>query len=87
MKSFYRYRKNVYARERSQRVPLKKRKLSDHSFAVSYDQDVSSDSISNLPEKGVMGDKGNLAMVLHRGRLSYLLFEKVTVSSVGRFSE
>ncbi|XP_020548885.1 telomere repeat-binding protein 3 isoform X2 [Sesamum indicum] len=66
MKSFYRYRKNVYARERSQRVPLKKRKLSDHSFAVSYDQDVSSDSISNLPEKGVMGDKGNLAMVLHR---------------------
>ncbi|KAL0303729.1 UNVERIFIED_CONTAM: Telomere repeat-binding protein 4 [Sesamum radiatum] len=66
MKSFYRYRKNVYARERSQRVPLKKRKLSDHSFAVSYDQDASSDSISNLPEKGVTGDKGSLAMVLHR---------------------
>ncbi|KAL0299183.1 UNVERIFIED_CONTAM: Telomere repeat-binding protein 4 [Sesamum radiatum] len=66
MKSFYRYRKNIYARERSQRVPLKKRKLSDSSFAVSYDQDASSDSISNLPEKGLTGDKGSLAMVLHR---------------------
>ncbi|KAK4383477.1 Telomere repeat-binding protein 3 [Sesamum angolense] len=66
MKSFYRYRKNIYARERSQRVPLKKRKLADHSFAVSYDQDASSGSISHLPEKGLTGDKGSLAMVLHR---------------------
>ncbi|KAL0401345.1 UNVERIFIED_CONTAM: Telomere repeat-binding protein 3 [Sesamum latifolium] len=75
MKSFYRYRKNIYARERSQRVPLKKRKLSDHSFAVSYDQDASSDSISNLPEKGAMGDKGSLAMVLHRVKLSIKSFK------------
>ncbi|KAK4480279.1 hypothetical protein RD792_013347 [Penstemon davidsonii] len=59
MKTFYRYRKNFYARERYQRAPIKKRKLSDHSFAVAYDQEASSDSISNLPEKGPRTVKGH----------------------------
>ncbi|KAH6827237.1 hypothetical protein C2S53_000757 [Perilla frutescens var. hirtella] len=56
MKSFYRYRKGIYARERCQRAPLKKRKLSDHSFGVAIDQEQSCDSISNLPEKGMRGE-------------------------------
>lgn len=75
MKSFYRYRKSMYARERCQRAPLKKRKLSDNSFDVAFDQERSSDSISSLPEKGMRGDKNSSAMILHRGPLSYLLFE------------
>ncbi|KAI3458685.1 hypothetical protein Pfo_015348 [Paulownia fortunei] len=66
MKSFYRYRKSSYARERCQRAPLKKRKLSNQSFAVAYDQERSSDSISSLPEKGMRGDKSSSAMMLHR---------------------
>lgn len=64
MKSFYRYRKSIYARERCQRAPLKKRKLSDHSFGVAFDQEQSSDSISNLPEKGMRGEMNNSGMIL-----------------------
>ncbi|KAL7146954.1 hypothetical protein ABFS83_06G076500 [Erythranthe nasuta] len=58
MKSYYRYRKNIYARERCQRAPLKKRKL--------YDHDRSSDSISNLPEKVARADKSGAASFLHK---------------------
>ncbi|XP_042044033.1 telomere repeat-binding protein 2-like isoform X2 [Salvia splendens] len=51
MKSFYRYRKSMYTRERCQQAPLKKRKLFDRSFGVTVDLEESSDSIYNLPEK------------------------------------
>ncbi|XP_042028396.1 telomere repeat-binding protein 3-like [Salvia splendens] len=51
MKTFYRYRKSMHARERCEQAPLKKRKLSDRSFSVAIDQEQSSDSIFNLPEK------------------------------------
>ncbi|GER34917.1 telomere repeat-binding protein 1 [Striga asiatica] len=52
MKSYYQYRKRIYTREGCQQAPIKKRKLFDNRFSVSYDQDTSSNSISNLPEKG-----------------------------------
>ncbi|XP_073282206.1 telomere repeat-binding protein 4-like [Primulina huaijiensis] len=51
MRSFYRYRKNIYARERYQRAPIKKRKLFDHCFTIAYDQEASGESISSSPEK------------------------------------
>ncbi|KAK4489675.1 hypothetical protein RD792_005488, partial [Penstemon davidsonii] len=35
MNTFYRYRKSIYSQERYQHVPIKKRKLYDHSFASS----------------------------------------------------
>ncbi|KAL8539067.1 hypothetical protein ACS0TY_000891 [Phlomoides rotata] len=66
MMSCYMYRKGIYARERCQRVPLKKRKLSDHSFGCAYDQERSSDSISNLPEKGTRGDKNSSKAIIRR---------------------
>lgn len=55
MKSFYRYRKNIYARERSQRAPIKKRKLFDHRFTIAYDQEASGESISSSLEKRASG--------------------------------
>ncbi|XP_073140402.1 telomere repeat-binding protein 4-like [Henckelia pumila] len=55
MRSFYRYRKNIYARERYQRAPIKKRKLFDHRFTIAYDQKASSESISSSPEKRASG--------------------------------
>lgn len=82
--SCYRYRKSMYARERCQQVPLKKRKFSDHSFDCAYDQERSSDSISNLPEKGTRGDKNSSNAIFCRGPLSYFLFETYCVT---RFSE
>ncbi|KAI3470749.1 hypothetical protein Pfo_027412 [Paulownia fortunei] len=66
MKSIYQYRKRIYTRERCQQAPIKKRKLSDHRFAVAYDQETSSDSISNLPEKGTRIDKSSSAVILER---------------------
>ncbi|KAK4403300.1 Telomere repeat-binding protein 4 [Sesamum angolense] len=59
IRSFYQYRKRIYTQERFQQAPIKKRKLSDHTFAVAYHQDTSSDSISNLPEKGTKMDNGS----------------------------
>ncbi|XP_073036672.1 telomere repeat-binding protein 3-like [Primulina eburnea] len=55
MRYFYRYRKNIYARERCQRAPIKKRKLFDHRFTVAYDQEASGESISSSPEKRASG--------------------------------
>ncbi|XP_073288374.1 telomere repeat-binding protein 3-like [Primulina huaijiensis] len=55
MRSFYRYRKNIYARERFQRAPIKKRKLFDHRFTIAYDQEASGESISSSPEKRASG--------------------------------
>ncbi|CAI9768323.1 unnamed protein product [Fraxinus pennsylvanica] len=66
MKSFYRYRKNIYKRERFHWVPIKKRKLFDHSFEVAYDQEASSESVSNLPEKEMRGDKSSSASIFHK---------------------
>ncbi|KAL2558193.1 Telomere repeat-binding protein 4 [Forsythia ovata] len=66
MKSFYRYRKNICKRERCHWAPIKKRKLFDHSFEVAYDQEASSESVSNLPEKEMRGDKSSSATILHK---------------------
>ncbi|XP_047955359.1 telomere repeat-binding protein 4-like isoform X2 [Salvia hispanica] len=61
MKTFYRYRKSMHARERCEQAPLKKRKLSDRSFSVAIDQEQSSDSIFNLPEKASGASVNGLA--------------------------
>ncbi|KAL0402809.1 UNVERIFIED_CONTAM: Telomere repeat-binding protein 4 [Sesamum radiatum] len=67
IRSFYQYRKRFYTQERFQQAPIKKRKLSDHTFAVAYHQDTSSDSISNLPEKGTKIDnESSSANILQR---------------------
>ncbi|KAL2248832.1 telomere repeat-binding protein 4 [Sesamum indicum] len=67
IRSFYQYRKRIYTQERFQQAPIKKRKLSDHTFAVAYHQDTSSDSISNLPEKGTKIDnESSSANILQR---------------------
>ncbi|KZV54106.1 telomere binding protein [Dorcoceras hygrometricum] len=63
MRTFCRYRKASYARKICQRLPFKKRKLSDNSFAVAYKQDCSSDSI--FPKKGARGDECDSAVILH----------------------
>ncbi|XP_060175495.1 telomere repeat-binding protein 4-like isoform X1 [Lycium barbarum] len=57
MKSFNRKRKNMCGNERHLLdIPSKKRKFCDHSFAVAYDQEASSKSISNKPAKGINRD-------------------------------
>ncbi|KAJ8557634.1 hypothetical protein K7X08_003259 [Anisodus acutangulus] len=57
MKSFYCKRKNTHGNEsRRLEVPSKRRKFCDHSFAVAYVQEASSESISNKPEKGIKED-------------------------------
>ncbi|CAI9774894.1 unnamed protein product [Fraxinus pennsylvanica] len=66
MKYFCRYRKNICRRERCHWAPIKKRKLFDHSFEVAYDQEASSESVSNLPEKEMKGDKSSSATILHK---------------------
>ncbi|KAL0452827.1 UNVERIFIED_CONTAM: Telomere repeat-binding protein 4 [Sesamum latifolium] len=67
IRSFYQYRKRIYTQERFQQAPIKKRKLSDHTFAVAYHQETSSDSISNLPEKGTKIDnESSSANILQR---------------------
>ncbi|XP_073019718.1 telomere repeat-binding protein 4-like isoform X3 [Primulina eburnea] len=63
MRTFCRYRKVAYAQKICQRVPFKKKKLSDNSFAVAYNQDCSSDSI--FPIKGARGDECSSSMILH----------------------
>lgn len=66
MRSFYRNRKFIHARDKCQHeAPSKRRKLSGRSFVVAYDQEASSESISNSPGKGKYSrsngilDKGN----------------------------
>ncbi|XP_059317712.1 telomere repeat-binding protein 4 [Lycium ferocissimum] len=57
VESFYLSRKNTRARKRCQpEVPPKRRKLSDHGFAVAYYQEASSESVSNSPEKEIKRD-------------------------------
>ncbi|XP_073119415.1 telomere repeat-binding protein 4-like [Henckelia pumila] len=63
MRTFCRYRKVGYAQKICQRVPFKKRKLSDNSFAVAYNQNRSNDSI--FPKKGDRGDECGSSMILH----------------------
>ncbi|CAI9092383.1 OLC1v1027605C1 [Oldenlandia corymbosa var. corymbosa] len=64
MRSFYRNRKIMHARERNlHESPSKRRKLCDRSFVVAYDDEASSESISNSPEKG---DYSRSDAFLHR---------------------
>ncbi|XP_009785792.1 telomere repeat-binding protein 3-like [Nicotiana tabacum] len=57
VKSFYCNRKSKRGNERCRfEIPSKRRKLYDHGFAVAYDQEASSKSISNSHEKGIKGD-------------------------------
>lgn len=65
-KCFNRYRKNICKRERCHWAPIKKRKFFYHRFEVAYDQEASSESVSNLPEKEMTGDKSSSATILHK---------------------
>nr|CAC19789.1 MYB-like DNA-binding protein [Catharanthus roseus] len=57
MRPCFRNRKSIHVRDRCLReVPSKRRRLCDRSFVVAYDQETSSESISNAPEKGTKGD-------------------------------
>nr|GMD52895.1 telomere repeat-binding protein 4-like [Ipomoea batatas] len=64
----YGNRKRTYAQQRRhfEKAP-KRRKLCSRSFAIAYDQEVSSESISNLPEKQTNGDNYGSALIAHRG--------------------
>ncbi|KAL1542187.1 telomere repeat-binding protein 4-like [Salvia divinorum] len=68
VKSFYQNRKRIYTQdqERFLQAPIKKRKLFDHSTTVAHDQQASSNSISNSPEKGICMDKSNSGIMLER---------------------
>lgn len=72
MTTFYQYRKRIYTRERCQQEPSKRRKLCNKKFAVPYDQETSSDRISNLPEKGMRIGKSSSIVILDSGSLPYL---------------
>lgn len=68
MRPFYRNRKSIHLRERCAReAPSKRRKLCDRRFLVAYDQEASSESISNSPGKGIKGDNCSSDAILHRG--------------------
>ncbi|CAK9135959.1 unnamed protein product [Ilex paraguariensis] len=68
-KPIYRNRKAIYTLERCQHeAPSKRRKLFDHSSRVMYNQEASSESISNSPKKNIMGAKSALAAFFHRAR-------------------
>ncbi|XP_019171935.1 PREDICTED: telomere repeat-binding protein 2-like [Ipomoea nil] len=64
----YGNRKRTYAQQRRhiEKAP-KRRKLCSRSFAIAYDQEVSSESVSNLPEKQSNGDNYGSALIAHRG--------------------
>lgn len=56
--------------EKSQR-PLKKRILFHPSSVVTYDGGISSESVTNSPEKGIIDEKNALAAKLHEGLFLY----------------
>ncbi|KAH6777699.1 hypothetical protein C2S51_009011 [Perilla frutescens var. frutescens] len=66
MKPFCQYRKRIYTQERCLEAPIKKRKLFNHRSTVAYDQDTSSNSFFNSPEKGMRMDKNNSVILLER---------------------
>ncbi|KAG6404439.1 hypothetical protein SASPL_136687 [Salvia splendens] len=63
VKSFYQNRKRIYTQLRCLQAPIKRRKLFDHMSTIANDQQASSNSISNSPEKGVCMDKSNLGII------------------------
>ncbi|KAK4353720.1 hypothetical protein RND71_025914 [Anisodus tanguticus] len=68
VESFYLSRKIIHARKRCQlEVPSKRRKLSDHGFAVAYYQEASSESFSNSPEKEIKRDINTSHAIPPRG--------------------
>ncbi|CAN4095991.1 unnamed protein product [Withania somnifera] len=57
VESFYLSRESIRARKRCQlEAPSKRRKLSDHGFAVAYYQEASSESVTNAPDKEIKRD-------------------------------
>ncbi|CAK9167574.1 unnamed protein product [Ilex paraguariensis] len=67
MKSICRNRKTIYTHERCEyEAPSKRRKLIDHSSTDVHDQEASSESISNIPEKNMKRDKSGSAAFFHR---------------------
>uniref|UniRef100_A0A3Q7GMF7 Telomere binding protein n=1 Tax=Solanum lycopersicum TaxID=4081 RepID=A0A3Q7GMF7_SOLLC len=68
MESFYLSRKSVRARKRCQlEVPSKRRKLSNHGFAVAYYQEASSESVTNSPDKEIKRDISTSHAIPPRG--------------------
>lgn len=69
MESFYLSRKSVRARKRCQlEVPSKRRKLSNHGFAVAYYQEASSESVTNSPDKEIKRDISTSHAIPPRGQ-------------------
>ncbi|KAK4372743.1 hypothetical protein RND71_008127 [Anisodus tanguticus] len=68
VESYYLSRKSIRAHKRCQlEVPSKRRKLSDHGFAVAYYQEASSESVSNSPEKEIKRDINTSHAIPPRG--------------------
>ncbi|CAH9103881.1 unnamed protein product [Cuscuta epithymum] len=65
----YGNRKRTFAQERClAEYSPKRRKLGSRSFAITYDQEVSSESVSNLPAKQISGgDDFGSAVITHKG--------------------
>ncbi|XVF75319.1 hypothetical protein PTKIN_Ptkin13bG0177800 [Pterospermum kingtungense] len=66
MKPLHRKRKTYYNYDRCQYE--KRRKFFDHSSIVTSDGGISSESVSNSPEKVMNGDKSSSVAMLHGGR-------------------
>ncbi|CAN4105957.1 unnamed protein product [Withania somnifera] len=68
MESFYLSRKSIHARKRCQlEAPSKRRKLSNHGFAVAYYQEASSESVTNSPDKEIKRDINTSHDIPQRG--------------------
>ncbi|XP_055811290.1 telomere repeat-binding protein 3 isoform X2 [Solanum dulcamara] len=68
VESFYLSRKSIRARKRCQlEVPSKRRKLSNHGFAVAYYQEASSESVTNSPDKEIKRDINTSHAIPPRG--------------------
>ncbi|XP_022765135.1 telomere repeat-binding protein 3 isoform X2 [Durio zibethinus] len=65
IKPLYRKRKTYYNYDRCQYDTYKRRKFFDRSSIVTYDGGISSESVSNSPEKVMNGDKSSSAAMLN----------------------
>ncbi|XP_019151581.1 PREDICTED: telomere repeat-binding protein 4-like [Ipomoea nil] len=82
MKHSYRSRKIFHARERCHfETSSKRRKLCNRSFAIAYDQEASSESISNLPDKRINGD--NIKFSIKSFKVPELYIEVPETATVG----
>ncbi|KAE9615048.1 putative transcription factor MYB-HB-like family [Lupinus albus] len=75
VKPLYRKRKTCYSFERSRHSSLfKRRKFFGRSIVITSDGGVSSDSVSNSPNKGMDGDNSNSSAKLYVSKDSHVKF-------------